>query len=178
MRTCRFCQEPISEQDEICNNCGYNPKTDTLTKGFVRKDKKPARTQNIVSPGIKNFVRWSMVVIIFSLGFKYQSKLGDFIWKLTHPALAAKAASSKVSQNISTRLIDVRSYQAPADKVSASGSRLEGIFYDPQGKSYAVIGGQLFSEGQSAGKMAIKKISRDSVQVIENSQEKLLKVNQ
>ncbi|MCX5694563.1 MAG: hypothetical protein NT014_05535, partial [Candidatus Omnitrophica bacterium] len=75
------------------------------------------------------------------------------------------------------KLIDVRSYKAPVDKVSGASRKIEGIFYDPQGKSYVIINGQLVSERQNYAGLFIKKINSDSVEVIEEGKEKLLKVN-
>jgi hypothetical protein len=183
MQTCRYCEGTIINQDEICANCGYNPKTDTLTAGFVRKNKPAIKKQTLVSPGVRNFACWGGLIIACSLGFKYQGKIGDAFWEAKNIILGSKITKSasipaKSIQRVPTRLIDVRSYKAPADKISASGSRIEGIFYDPQGKSYAVIAGQLLSEKESFGKMVIQKINRDSVQVIDDGQEKILTVNQ
>ncbi len=183
MKTCRYCEEKISDQDEICPNCGYNPKTDTLTAGFVRKNKPAIKKQMMVGPGVRNFACWGGLIIICSLGVKYQGKIGDAFWEVKNILLGNKITksgrvSAKSIKNVPTRLTDVRSYQAPADKTLRGTSKIEGIFYDPQGKSYAVIGGQLLSEGENLGKLFIKKINRDSVEVLEDGRGRILAVNQ
>jgi hypothetical protein len=183
MKTCRYCEEKISDQDEICANCGYNPKTDTLTAGFVRKNKPVIKKQMAVGPGVRNFACWGGLIIVCSLGVKYQGKIGDAFWEAKNILLgnkitkSARASVKSVKNVVPTRLTDVRSYQAPADKILRGASKVEGIFYDPQGKSYVVIGGELFTEGENAGKMAIKKINQGSVEVLENGQKQLLKVD-
>ena len=184
MKTCRFCAEVIADQDEICGNCGYNPKTDTLTASFVKKEKKVGygQKQRVVSPAVKTFVLWGIIIIVFSLGLKYQGKIGDFIWEAKNILLGNKVnksaqTSGKVNQNKKIRLIDVRSYKASADKSPRKDKRIEGIFYDPQGKSYVVINGRLISEKESFGNMVIKKINSNSVEVVQDGDEKVLTVN-
>lgn len=179
-KTCRYCEGTISDQEEVCSNCGYNPKTDTLTAGFIRKN-KPAKRQVLVGSGVRNFACWGGLVIICSIGFKYQSKIGDAFWEAKNILLGNKitksAVSTKSPQKTPARLIDVRSYKAPKHQISSESRKIEGIFYDPQGRSCAVIGGKLLYEGESAGKMLIKKINQDSVEVLENGQTQWLKVN-
>jgi hypothetical protein len=184
MTICRFCEKVIGDQDEICGNCGYDPRTDTMTPAFVRKEKKGGfrRQQAKLSPTIKIFAFWGITVIVFSLGIKYQGKIGDIMWKAkkivsSNQVDKSAKVSAKDSQSRATRLIDVRSYKAPADKAPGKDTKIEGIFHDPQGKSYVVINGQLISEKESFGNMVIKKINSDSVEVVQDGTEKVLKVN-
>ena len=183
MKTCRYCEEVIDDQDEICGNCGYNPKTDTLTASFVKKVKKTdfVKNQNKVGSGVRTFMFWGIIVVVFSLGIKYQGKIGDIFWDVKSNFLGKKINKpapvlGKVNPPRTTRLIDVRSYKAPADKSAGKSKRIEGIFYDPQGKSYVVINGQLVSEQESFGNMLIKKINRNSVEVVEDGNNKILQV--
>jgi hypothetical protein len=185
MKTCRYCEKTIGDQDEFCSNCGYDPKTDTISALFVKKEKRPGagQRQRTVSPGVRLFAFWGTVLIVFSLAIKYQGKIMDFAWDTKDALLGKKIKKSapisgKPGLNTMSRLIDVRSYQAPVDKTAGKSKKIEGIFYDPQGKSYVVIAGQLVSEAGSFGDMFIKKINRDSVEVIEGGNEKILKVNQ
>jgi hypothetical protein len=184
MGVCRFCSEVIGDQDEICSNCGYNPKTDTLTVGFVKKEKKVrfVQKQRKVSSGVKSFMFWGMATVVLSLGIKYQGKLGDVIWKAKNILLGVKVKQSaqtsvKTNPNKITRFTDVRSYQAPADKTPDKDIKIEGIFYDPQGQSYVVINGRLACEKESFGDMVIKKINRDSVEVFQDGRELVLRVS-
>jgi hypothetical protein len=184
MKICRFCEKVIGDQDEICGNCGYNPQTDTMTAAFVKKESKKdsGRKEGILSPGVKTFVIWGMAVVIFSLGIKYQGKLGDILWKVKNTILGNRVAkSSQVPEKTkpikAIRLIDVRSYKASVDKTAGKNRRIEGIFYDPQGKSYVMINGQLISEKGNFGNMVIEKINRNSVEVVEDGNHQVLTVN-
>ncbi|HNW38957.1 MAG TPA: hypothetical protein PKI44_00840 [Candidatus Omnitrophota bacterium] len=184
MKICRFCDKPIGDQDKICGNCGYNPQTDTMTASFIKKKNKveSAIKNNRVSSGVKAFAYWSLAVIIFSLGFQYQRKLGDLAWELKDILLGkrgnqVKKVSVKSSPSQSTRLIDVRSYKISAGKPLDKGIKVEGIFYDPQGKSYVVINDQLVSEQESFGAMLITKINSNSVEIIENGKVQVLTVS-
>lgn len=176
MRICRFCEKVIADQDELCGNCGYNPQTDTLTASFVKKEgkKESRQKQGMLSPGIKSFVFWAVIIIIFSLGVKYQGEIRDIVWKLKNKSTQA---SGKTKQNKTVGLTDVRSYEVSMDKTAGKNRKIEGIFYDPKGKSYVVINGRLISEKESSENMIIKKINRDSVEVIQDGEEKVLKVN-
>lgn len=184
MRICRFCNETIGDQDEICANCGYNPKTDTLTVGFVKKEKKAGfvQKQKKVSSGVKSFMSWGMTIIVVSLGIKYQAKIGDAIWAGKNILLGAKLnkpaqGAGKNDQSKPIRFTDVRSYEAPAVKSPDKKMRIEGIFYDPLGQSYVVINGKLACEKESFGDTVIKRINRDSVEVFQDGRELVLKVS-
>ena len=184
MRTCRFCEEVIADQDKICGNCGYNPQTDTMTVSFIRKKKKAVAGQNqrLLGSGVKSFVFWGLIIVVFSLGVKYQGKIGDFIWKIKNIYLGNKVnkpeqALGKANQNKIIKFISVRSSKVSADKSPVGNRRIEGIFYDPQGKSYVVINGQLISEQMSFGNMVIKKINSNSVEVLQDGQEQVLTVD-
>jgi hypothetical protein len=135
----------------------------------------------VVSPGVKGFAFWGMVLIALSLVFQYQSKILDFAWgakDLLSGKKIKKSAASKVGagQN-TTRLLDVRSYRVPVDKKVLKDKKIEGIFYDPQGKSYVVVNDQLVSQGESFAGMFIERINPDSVEIVEDGNRKLLRVN-
>ncbi|MCX5694911.1 MAG: hypothetical protein NT014_07345, partial [Candidatus Omnitrophica bacterium] len=96
MRICRFCGKAIGDQDEICKNCGYNPQTDTMTASFVKKEKKTdsLRQQKMVSPAVMTFMLWGIAIIVFSLGIKYQGKIGDIFWNAKNIASGNKVNKS------------------------------------------------------------------------------------
>ncbi len=184
MKTCRYCEEVIGEHDEICPYCGYNSKTDTLTPGFVKKEKKSStlEKQKKISPGVRKFVLLGVLLITASLVFKYQGKLGDLFWEAKNTLAGKKTVKNtkKPEKSIPSKpaaLIDVRSAKVSPGKAAGAKDRIEGIFYDPQGKSWVVIGGQVFSENQSIGNTRILKINPDSVSVLQGGEEKTLRVN-
>jgi RNA polymerase subunit RPABC4/transcription elongation factor Spt4 len=184
MRICRFCEKVIRDQDEICGNCGYNPQSDTMSAAFVKKNPETAaaKKQNILAPGVKNFVFWGMIIIVFSLGVKYQGKINGMVKKAKNIFSGNKIsksaqASEKANQNKAVKLIGVRSHKEPAGKSSGKNIKIEGIFYDPQGRSYAMINGQLVWEQKSFENMVIKKINRGSVEVVQDGQDKVITVS-
>ncbi len=183
MMICRFCEAVIGDHDKICGNCGYDPQTDTMTKSFVKKKAVVVeQKKRMLSPKVKSFVFWGMMIIVFSLGIKYQIKIGDLVWRGKNILLGNKVNKSaqaldKTNQNKPLGLRDVRAYQAPVDKSLGKNKKIEGIFYDPQGKSYVMINGQLISEQMSFGDMLIKKINSDSVEVLQDGKKKVLRVN-
>jgi hypothetical protein len=184
MMICPFCEAVIGDQDKICGDCGYNPQTDTMTKSFVRKKKAVVveQKQRMLSPKIKSFVFWGIMIIVLSLGIKYQVKIGDLVWKAKNILLGNKVnssaqASGKAQPNKVLGLRDVRTYQAPADKSLGKNKKIEGIFYDPQGKSFVMINDQLISEQMNFGDMLIMKINHDSVEVVQDGKKKVLRVN-
>ena len=184
MKICRFCEKVIAPLDEICGNCGYNPQTDTMTASFVKKDKPVGflRKQRKLSPAVKSFAFWGIILSVLSLGIKYQGKFGDFVWNAKNVFLGSQAGKSAQSSGKTvpaktTRLIDVRSYKAPVNGAIGNDKRIEGIFFDPQGKSYVIINGQLVSEKENFAGWFVKKINSNSVEVVEEGKEKLLKVN-
>lgn len=184
MKTCRFCEEATGDADLVCSNCGYNFQTDTMSTSFVKKKKAAGKQgQRVISSGTKSFMFWGIVIVIFSLGIKYQAKIGDAFWEAKNLLLGNKAeksakASQKDNQNKIISLIDVRSAKVPADKTYGRNKKIEGIFYDPQRKSYVVINGQLISEKESFGDILIKKINQDSVEVARGGQDQVLRVDE
>lgn len=175
MKTCHFCKEEISEKEQICPYCGYNFQTDTLTPDFVRKAKKKdkANKRKLVGSGVRTFVFWAGLIIIASLIFKYHGKIGDLIWQ----AKSFFKKDKKNEINKSVGLLDVGSIKIPAGKLNSKEKKIEGIFYDPTDKNYVVIGGQLIPEGQSYGNLLIRKINQDSVEVVEDGNIKIFKVD-
>jgi hypothetical protein len=184
MKTCRYCEEVMGENDGICPYCGYNSKTDTLTPGFVKKAKKDSvlQRQKKISPGVRRFAFLGALVIGCSLVFKYQGELGDIFWGLKNRLTGNKTAKTVKAQgkNLQSRpaaFIEVRSAKVSGEQAAVKKDKVEGIFYDPQGKSWVVIGGQLVSENQSIGDITVVKITPDAVAVIQGGKEKILRVN-
>lgn len=174
MKTCCFCKEEISDQVQICHYCGYNFQTDTLTPDFSRKAKikNKGKKKRLVGPGIKAFAFWAALIIISSLIFKYYGKLGDL-------ALEAKdffKKDKKIKVNQSVGLLGVKSVKVSEEKFKSEEIKIEGIFYDPKGRSYVIINNQLIPEGESFAGISIKKINKDSVEVVQDGVAKNLSV--
>ncbi len=174
MKTCRFCKEESSDKEQICPYCGYNFQTDTLTPNFVGKARKEdkGKKKKLVGPGIKTFVFWTGLVIISSLIFKYQGKLGDLVSQAKD--FFKKDKKKKTSQSVG--LLEVKSVKVSQEKFRSKEKKIEGIFYDPKGKSYVIINNQLIPEGESFAGIFIKKINKNTVEVIRDGKSQILSV--
>lgn len=175
MKTCRYCKENISDKEQICPYCGYNFQTDTLTAGFVKRAKKePAgNKKKLVGSPVKAFIFWAALIIILCLIFQYRSRLGDLVSQAKN--LFNKDKKKEINKSVG--LLDVGSLIMPGRKLNFKEKKIEGIFYDPKDKSYVVINGQLIPEGKNYGNILIKKINKDSVEVIEGGKAQILSVN-
>lgn len=61
-----------------------------------------------------------------------------------------------------------------ADLVSSTGVKLEGIIYDPNGRSMVVISGKSYQAGDMVGEVKILAIYKDRIVISENDEEKTL----
>lgn len=175
MKNCRYCKEDVGDKEQICPYCGYNFQTDTLTPGFIKKVKKVdiGKKKKLVGPGVKTFMFWAILVIIFSLIYKYHANLSGLVGQVKN---FAGIKGNKANENKSVGLVDVRSVKIPAEKLERKEKRVEGIFYDASNKSYVIINGQLVLEGEIFEDILIKKVNKDSVEIVKNGNIQILKV--
>lgn len=70
----------------------------------------------------------------------------------------------------------------PADDsaatASSSGIKLEGIIYDPNGQSMAVLNGQTYQVGDVAGDATVLKIQKDLVVISVGEEEQTLRIRE
>jgi hypothetical protein len=57
---------------------------------------------------------------------------------------------------------------------SSSGVKLEGIIYDPGGRSMAILNGKSYQKGETVGNATVVKISKDHVVISMRGEEKTL----
>jgi len=198
MKECRFCKRPLKEEDAICAFCGYNPKTDAIDPSFKPqissvekrsgwiKEKKLISAVFGVDPRIKKFAFVGIVIILFSIFYKYNFDIGlvgqeasNFLKEIKVGKFVIWQPKKKESKGIDkTELIDVRSYEAP-QTISRDKNKnlmLEGIFFDHRGRSFVTINGKIIAEGESIGNLTVKNINNDSVEVIIDGEIKILKL--
>lgn len=58
------------------------------------------------------------------------------------------------------------------------GVPVEGIIYDPEKGSYALIGGEIYREGESVGGTQLVKIFPDRVVLLQNSEELVIWIHE
>jgi type II secretory pathway component PulC len=57
---------------------------------------------------------------------------------------------------------------------SSSGVKLEGIIYDPNGRSMAILSGKTYMTGEAVGDASVVKIRRDHVVISVGGEEQIL----
>ena len=57
---------------------------------------------------------------------------------------------------------------------TSSGIKLEGIIYDPGGRSMAILSGKSYQKGETVGDATVVKISKDHVVITVDGEEKTL----
>jgi len=62
----------------------------------------------------------------------------------------------------------------PSANLSKESFPIEGIVYDPKKGSYAVVGGEIFKEGESVGAAKLIKILPDRVILLQDSEEAVI----
>ena len=57
---------------------------------------------------------------------------------------------------------------------SSAGVKLEGIIYDPGGRSMAILNGRTYQQGEAVGDANVVKIQKDHVVILVGEEEKIL----
>lgn len=200
MTECVYCKRPMKEEAVVCIYCGYDHKLGTISQAYkpqqdapgkesgvkirIKEEKSPAGSGG-VNPKVKKFAFIGILLVAFSILYKYNFNLSVIVSDLTEAAvnikgvkfLQDKFGKKKARAIEKIELSNVEKFEVkkegPAKKL-----RLEGIFFDPRGKSFATINGQVVSEGESVDNVILKKIDRNSVEVIAGNETKTLEVNQ
>ena len=61
---------------------------------------------------------------------------------------------------------------------TSSGVKLEGIIYDPEGRSMAILNGKTYQKGESVGDATVVKIFKDHVVILVREEEKTLRLRE
>ena len=78
--------------------------------------------------------------------------------------------------NQKIELMNVRSLSSSRKPLQPGALIIEGILYDPSGKSFVSINGNVVSEGDVSGDIAVKKINPNSVEV--KGEDKIIEVQE
>jgi hypothetical protein len=198
MRECFYCKRPLREEDTICTFCGYDSKTDSVSPCFrektasedlrkksKQKDKKGKFT---IDPKIKKFAFIALIVVIFSIFYKYSFNLSPVVAdvKLTFAKLKnikigkfimgkPQKKKDKTGEKVQ-QWVDMSSFEGVKKAFRSKDLVVEGIFFDPNGKSFVTINGKVLSEGENFENILVKKINIDSAEVIVNGKIKIIEV--
>jgi len=141
-----------------------------------------------VSPGVKKFAYFGLAIVIFSVFFKHNFNAEaikaevNLLWEEAQarliPGKANKAKSKhKEGEGINkAELISVVNFDGSQKPGTNKDLKVEGIFFDADGGSFIVLNGKVISEGQSWMGVTVKKISRESVEIVVDGESRLLGV--
>ena len=196
MKDCRYCQSPLKEEDVICPFCGYDSKTDTISPSFRQspetlkkmervKDRKRIRESGGIDPRVKKFAYVGLAVVTFSVFYKYSFNVSGLVNQASSifsnikidEIMKGKFDWKKLKTGSKTEMISLKSFQAPTKVIRPKGLTVEGILFDPNGKSFATINGNVLAEGDTIGNVKVNKINKDSVEVTADGVNKILEVS-
>jgi len=191
MKHCRLCGNFVEDVADACTSCGYDFRTDTVNPNFVPKPSSTGKTKleatgTHVSTGVKKFAIIGLIVVIFSVLYKYNFNINDVVFDtvgLFNHAKSGKFIKGKVDKNKGNEvkkveLINVKSFIAPSNADRYKGLKIEGISFDASAKSFIIINGKVVSEGETFDKVIVKKINLDSVELVVAGKPEVLRVNQ
>ena len=160
---------------------------------IIKKEKEPsAQVKKItlrlwgVSPGVKKFAYFGLAIVIFSVFFKHnfnaegiKAEVNLIFTKAQGrlmPGKAKKAKSKhKQGEGINkAELVSVIDFDGSQKPDTNKDLKVEGIFFDSDGSSFVVLNGKVISEGQSWMGVTVKKINRESVEIIANGESRIL----
>lgn len=198
MKECQYCKKQMNDEETVCIICGYDQKTGTINNALKaqmaqeqdckeKTKRKKALPDNArdVNPWVKKFAFAGLIVTLLSLFFKHNFNIGSVVTELTQPLAklrfklsGGKAKNNKDKQIEKVELIDLKSFEGNRKLFSKRDLKVEGIFFDPHARSFVTINGIILSEGESVDNTTVKKINKDSVELIVNGKSKTLEVNQ
>lgn len=90
MQECRYCGKAIEDTEPFCINCGYDPKTDTVSKDFMQQGESVKHLKKKykggasvgkegINPGVKKFVFFGLAILIFSIFYKNNFNINNVV---------------------------------------------------------------------------------------------------
>lgn len=191
MKECRLCKRPLRQEDAVCAHCGYDPTTDIISPSFKPKGeidtapKKASPERRGISSGVRKFAVIGLLIVMFSIFFRHNFNINGIIYeaKLIIDRITGgkfinmNMFNSKENKEVrQLKLTDVSSYAAVQKNIRYNDLVIKGIFFDPQAKSMVNINGKMISEGDIFEGITVKKINRDSVELLINGEVQALSV--
>jgi hypothetical protein len=194
MKQCRLCGKLLEEENTTCWSCGYDFNTDSVSPSFKPKpasitgkeEKEKTAKAGGVSSGVKKFALVGLAVVIFSVLYKYHFDINAVFSdasRLFDTIKSGKFAKSKDGKKKGAKaekieLINVRSFISPTKVDRYKDLKIEGISFDPGGKSFIIVNGRVISKGETFENVTVKKVNTDTVELIVAGKAEVLKVNQ
>jgi Na+-transporting methylmalonyl-CoA/oxaloacetate decarboxylase gamma subunit len=200
-KKCLFCGKMIKVTDEICGFCGYNFKTKTQEPDFAKKAssdaQKKAKTAKIAgllkSVGAIILLLVCLAVFIKVMGKNVVSSVTSALTPKSQSGAKTQgvkpAAKQQGSSTTSTKgpLPDLlkkvlpdksAQVQQAKDQKKKNVLEIEGIFYDPRGRSFTTISGIVVGEGDALGSVTVHRINSDSVELNSDGVIRVLRVSE
>jgi len=187
MKICAYCQKQLKGEDQICEYCGYDPKTDTISpvvskKAEPKRERSELKEGTAFGPKIKIFAILGLLIIAFVIFHKYNFDLNV----VYSEAMQFVADASSLLPKHYRGIVGKRMEKMRDDKINAVKAHkpqydgknpvLEGIMFVPAGKSFAIINGKVLSEGDTYAGIRVDKINKDSVAIMFKEDVMVLKV--
>jgi hypothetical protein len=187
MQECYYCKKTIKEEDTICPFCGYDHKAGTVSQQVTSVENTQKRSQikeqkatskgNGVDPRVKKFAFIGLGIVLFSILYKYNFNISIIAYEISDIfARVTGKKKDKTSEKI--ELIDVRSIKIPKKAIKYKGLEVEGVLFDPAGRSFVTINGDIIPEGGTSGNVTVQKIHKDSVELIVNGKSQIIEIKQ
>jgi len=150
------------------------------------KEKKDTDADRGMDPRVKNFAFTGLAIVMFSVFYKYNFNINLVGYEIsrifdkikTGQFTIWQADKKKDGKTQEIGLIDIKYFKLPKRSTADKDLAVEGIFFDPDTKSFAIINGEVVSEGKNLGNITVKKINKDSVEIIVDGETKILEANQ
>lgn len=181
----------MNDEEIICTVCGYDHNTKTINNAFkskieaVSSKSRRGKAQGIDSR-VKKFAYAGLIITGASLFYKHNFNVANVVSDLSRPfaklkkfqPAGDKSKNKKGQKAGKLELIEIKSFEGNKKSLNKKDLKIEGIFFDPSGKSFIAIGGKIISEGQGMDNIIVKKINKDSAELIVESEIKILKLSE
>lgn len=185
MKECRYCQKPLKDQEVICTFCGFDHKTGTINQSFKPKinpgtkikdkEKKAQSREAGINPRIKNFAFIGIGIVMFSIFYKYNFNINLATSEVKYFIAKLKInKKEKISQPM--EFINVGSFEGQKKVFNSKEPVLEGIVFNPEGRSFIIVNGSVVSEGEAVDNITVKKINKNSVELVIDGESKVVEV--
>ena len=195
MKSCRFCNHTLTDEAAYCPACGYDFKTDTIhpelkEQSSKKTPNKPAnRKGSGIAPRVKKFAFAGLSIVVLYLvlgrvnfdaaGITFKIKSIFFDLRKMIPGKNGQGSKSKEKAPEKKELLTVSFFGGVENPQKYKDALVvEGIFFDPNAKSYVTLNGKVLAEGESLSEVLVKKINKDSVELIIAGKSKVLKATE
>lgn len=203
---CQFCGKVMAKDEIVCKACGYNIQTKTQDPAFKKSSQDEEKAKK--SKRIKNAIKSGIIALALFIGLTFLIKyLTSNVISALMPGLkqfeqsSARKSGSKDANSITTliqtlskkifpknvsgreridaqkKAVSVKSEQKRIEQ-RKSILMIEGIVFDPKGKSFATINGEVVAEGDNIGAIRVEKIGNGFVELLVNGESKTLRVSE